>query len=102
MPQVIRRRSNGTSGRTPTKSQKLIHVADKLGLTGIKEMQGSSLNIVDTVPLVANATRQTLTFFNNCSQKSKNFSNFQNGKLPAGGSFAMEYVTFIYMVLTTA
>lgn len=92
---------NSMIGRKPTNSQKLEYVTGKLGIPGIAGMQGSSVNLFDTVALVTNAGRQTLTFFNQ-SSKSRNFSNFQQGKLPSGGSLVLEKVTFIYVLATTA
>lgn len=89
-------------GKTPTKSQKLIYVAEKLGLDGLAEMQGSTVNIVDTVPLVTGAVRQTLTFFSQSQGKSRNFSNFQNGALKAGEAMVIEELTFVLIVATTA
>jgi hypothetical protein len=97
-----RRTAPKTVGQTPTQAQKLIYVANKLGLTGIKEMQGSTVNIVDTVALVTNAARQTLTFFSNSIGKSRNFSNFQSGTLKAGEALVIEELAFFLVVATTA
>jgi len=87
-------------GVTPTNSQKLIYISQKLGLTGIKGMQGSTVNIFDTVPLITNADRQTLSFFSQTSNKSRNFTNFQNGTLNAGEAMIVEDLSF-YLITTT-
>lgn len=82
-------------GQKPTQSQKLSYVADKLGLTGIKEMQGTTFNLFDTVLLNTNLTgRQLLSFFSDTGNKSRNFSNFQNGTLGAGEAMVIESVSF--------
>lgn len=91
-----------TQANKPTKAGKLIYVSDKLGLAGIKEMQGSSVNIVDTIALPTSTDRQILNFFANTQGKSRNFSNFQAGLLKAGEAMVMEEVSFILIVATSA
>lgn len=90
-----------TKANAPSKAGKLIYISDKLGLDGIKEMQGSTVNIVDTVALITGADRQVLTFFAQ-SGKSRNFSNFQNGSLRAGEAMVIEELAFILLVTTNA
>jgi hypothetical protein len=98
---IKRKRGGSNIGVTPTQSQKLVYVSNKLGLTGMEKMQGSTVNLFDTVVLAANATqRQTLTFFSNTQGKSKNFSNFQNGTLGAGEAMVFESLTFYAVVLS--
>jgi hypothetical protein len=101
---MIRRkkRTPNNIGAVPTQSQKLVYVSNKLGLTGIKDMQGSTVNLFDTVILSTNAAqRQTLNFFSNTQNKSRNFSNFQNGTLGAGEAMTFESMTF-YLVQLSA
>ncbi len=98
----LRRNPNSSVGVSPTAAQKLIHVSNAVGNGSIKNMQGSTVNIFDTVALVTGAGRQTLNFFNNTSSKSKTWSNFQQGKLPQGASLMMQKVSFIYILATTA
>lgn len=99
---MVQRRPGGSSlGKTPTPSQKLQYVANKLGLRGIAGMQGSTVNLFDTVLLTTAATtRQTLNFFSNTGNKSRNFSNFQNGQLNAGEAMVMETVSFFIVTLS--
>ncbi len=85
-------------GVTPTNSQKLIYIASKLKLDGLASMQGSTLNIFDTQPIATNTGRQVLTFFENCGNRSRNFSNFQNGTLSAGEAMVMEEVKFFFVI----
>jgi hypothetical protein len=98
-----RQRSNQRSvGQKPTVQQKLIYIADQLGLTGIKDQQGSSVNLFDTQILNTSTGRQTLDFFNNTSNKSLNFSNFQTGVLKAGETLVIEEVAFLLLALSAA
>lgn len=102
MSQIRRKPRPQQIGVSPTTSQKLVYVSDKLKLTGIKDMQGSTVNIFDTVILSTNATaRQTLSFFSQSNGKSRNFSNFQNGTLTAGDTLVCETVTFFLVGLST-
>jgi hypothetical protein len=88
-------------GALPTAQQKLAYIASKLKLDGLVEMQGSTVNLYDTVLLTtAAATRQTLNFFSNANGKSKNFSNFQAGKLGAGEAMVMEQVQFFLVTMS--
>jgi hypothetical protein len=93
------RRTNNI-GRRPTASQQLIHTSDKLGLPGIKEMQGTTFNLFDTIMLPTGAGRQTLNFFSSTANKSNNFTNFQAGMLKAGESMVIEELNFIVLVLS--
>lgn len=87
-------------GVSPTPSQKLIYIANKLKLNGIADMQGTTFNIFDTVPITTNTGRQTLNFFSNTSNKSRNFSNLQQGTLQAGEAMLAEEVSFIVLELS--
>jgi hypothetical protein len=93
-------RSGGALGVTPTNSQKLIYVSDKLGLQGIKGMQGSTVNIFDTVLLATNTGVTNVPFFSTTSNKSQNFTNFQNGTLPAGETLIIERVAYFLATLS--
>jgi hypothetical protein len=94
-------RSSGSLGVSPTQQQKLAYIADKLGLPGIKGMQGSTVNLVDTIAIgTMAATRQTLNFFANSNGKSRNFSNFQNGMLGAGEAMVIERVNFFLVTMS--
>lgn len=95
---TIQRRSS--LGVKPTKAQKLIYIANALGLPGIAEMQGSSFNVFDTVLVGTGATRQTLSFFNATSTKSRSFSNLQTGTLQAGEAMIAEEISFIALTLS--
>jgi len=97
-----RRTPSNMIGKTPTNSQKLVYVANKLGLSGIAGMQGSTVNIVDTVIINSGATkRQTINFFENTQNKSRNFSNFQNGSLSSGEALVMEDMKLFVVQLSS-
>jgi len=97
----VRTSSSGPIGVAPTSSQKLIYVAQKLGLSGIASMQGTSCNLFDTVNLGTNTNRQTLTFFDNPQGKTRTFSNFQSGILKAGEANSLEDISFIATVTSS-
>lgn len=105
MATIIRKKSQTPSqlGIKPTKQQKLQHITNKLGLPGISDMQGSSVNIVDTIVLAANTTgRTTLNFFQQTQNKSSNFSNFQAGILTGGESLICEQISFTLLKLSAS
>jgi hypothetical protein len=87
-----------TVGKKQTNSQKLLYIASQLGID-LKGMQGSTMNIVDTVSLNYSANRQTLEFFTNTQSKTRTFSNFQSGNLNAGEAMVMEEVKFFILTL---
>lgn len=100
MPPRTRQRQQTQIGVSPTNSQKLIYIANKLGLTGIQAMQGASVNIYDTVNIVTATGRQNLKFFETTSNKSLNFTNFQNGSLNSGETLIMEKMKFFLLELS--
>lgn len=101
MTQVARRPQQAANvGVSPTNAQKLIYIASKLGLGGIKDMQGASFNIFDTVLLSAGTGRQVLPFFANTSNKSRTFSNLQQGTLQAGETMLLEELSFVLLTLS--
>jgi hypothetical protein len=95
--QTVQRQQIGVS---PTNSQKLLYITNKLGLTGIKDMQGASVNIYDTVRIVTSTGRQSVKFFETTSNKSLNFTNFQNGSLNSGETLIMEKMKFLLLELS--
>jgi len=100
--QQLKRNRPTQLGVSPTNSQKLIYIANKLGLNGIKDMQGATVNIFDTVALVTATGRQKLTFFENTQGKSANFCNFAQGFLNAGETLIMETLRFTLLELSAA
>lgn len=97
----VRTRTGTPYGVQPTKQQNLINKADRLGLQGLQNMQGSSLNIFDTVLVTQNTSgRQQLQFFIQTSNKARNFSNFQNGTLNAGESLYIQRINFVVCTLS--
>lgn len=92
-------RDNSNLGKSPTNSQKLIYITQKLGLSGIAGMQGSTVNLFDTIVLTASTQPQILEFFSNTAKKSLNFTNFQNGTLGAGETLTLERLNFFAVIL---
>ena len=90
-------------GKSPTAAQKIVNVANKMGIPGIANQQGSPLNIFDTVLINgAAADRQVLTFFKNASGKSRNFTNWQALEFKAGETLAVEKMSILLLQLSAA
>jgi hypothetical protein len=89
-------------GASPTNAQKLIYVANKLGLPGIAGMQGSTVNLFDTIPLTTSTSNQTFAFFTGANGKGTNVSNFQNQSLRAGEAMIIERVAFFLVSTNSA
>jgi hypothetical protein len=88
-------------GLSPTNAQKLIYIANKLGLPGIAQMQGSTVNLFDTVLMPTNASPQIISFFSAASTKPSQFSNFQQGNLRAGEAMIIERLAFFLITINT-
>jgi hypothetical protein len=73
-------------------SQKIERVTDKLGLPKLNQQQGTHRIIFDTLPLVVNASQNTLRFFKNVQTRQFPFSNLNQNKLDVGESMAVERV----------
>ena len=80
------------SGVTP--QQKLVAVNNKFGNTGIKDQQGTTRLIYDTLPTVAGAA--TYRFFEDSSTRQFPFSNTgsDGNKLGVGDTLAIESISF--------
>lgn len=94
--------SHAFLGKTPTPQQKIAHQANKMGLPGIPKMQGTGVNIYDTVLVTDSTTRQTLNFFNNTTSKSKTFSNWQAATFQAGETLAVTHMWLFWLKLSSA
>jgi hypothetical protein len=89
-------------GKEPTTAQKLINTSKKLGIGGMQNMQGSAVNIYDSVSIITSATPQVLTFFKNTSNKAKTFTNWQNNEFKAGESLGAKYFNIHIIQLSAA
>lgn len=86
-------------GQSPTNSQKLIYIANKLGLTGIAGMQGSTVFLYDTIVINGSTTNTSLSFFSNTNGKTSTFTNFVQTGLNAGEAMILEQVMFFLVSL---
>lgn len=79
-------------GKLPTAQQKMIKVAENLGIPGIAEMQGTTRMIYDTLPLDG---RTTFRFFEN-NNRTFPRTNMQQGGglLGIGECLIVELITF--------
>ncbi|MDW8347128.1 MAG: hypothetical protein RML94_09250 [Bacteroidia bacterium] len=89
-------------GVNPTPREKLLYISRQLGLD-LSKMQGTSFNLFDTV-LIQNSSssRQKMSFFTNTTNKSRNFTNFQNGTLQAGEAMIIEEISFVVLQLSSS
>lgn len=81
------------SGVTP--QQKLVSVNNKFGNTGIKEQQGTSRIIYDTLPV---GTNTNFRFFEDSASRNFPFTNTgsDGNKLGVGDTMVIESLLFIY------
>lgn len=91
--------SNSHLGLSPTNAQKLIYIANKLGLTGLAGMQGTTFNLFDTIPLPTGGGAVSLNFFTASGNKAPQFSNFNPQGLSAGEAMMIERVAFFIAVV---
>lgn len=91
----------GMSMGMPTPQNKLIQVADKFGLNQLKNQQGSTVVLYDTLPLDGITN---LRFFENASQRNFPFSNMgpDGNKLGVGSGMVFERAYFSVCKLDTS
>jgi len=88
------------SGVTP--QQKLVAINNKFGNTGIKDQQGTTRLIYDTLPCVAGPA--TYRFFEDSASRQFPFCNTgsDGNKLGVGDTMAIESISFEYLVYDPA
>lgn len=94
-------RERFTYGVTP--QQKLVAVNNKFGNTGIKDQQGTTRLIYDTLPLGA-AGAKTLRFFEDSASRLFPFSNTgsDGNKLGVGNTMTVQSISFYLMTWDAA
>lgn len=88
------------SGVTP--QQKIVAVNQKFGNTGIKDQQGTTRLIYDTLPLGA-AGAKTLRFFEDSASRQFPFSNTgsDGNKLGVGNTMVIQSISFFILTYDT-
>lgn len=88
------------SGSTP--QQKIVAVNQKFGNTGIKDQQGTTRLIYDTLPLGA-AGAKTLRFFEDSASRQFPFSNTgsDGNKLGVGNTMVIQSISFQLLTYDT-
>lgn len=89
----------GNAYRRLTPQGKQVIVADALGNGGIKNNQGTTVEIYDYIQVQTSVAKQTLEFFNAVSTKVFPFTNIKENKLQVGESLAIEYMFFTQMIV---
>lgn len=78
-------------------SQQIVGVNQRLGNTAVPNMQGTTRYIFDSQAQVA-ANNQTLTFFQNVSQRAYPNSNINNNRFEVGESLAITGISYFWTV----
>jgi len=85
-----------------TPQEKIIRVTNKLGASDIKNQQGTTREIYDTIQIpITPATMGEFRFFDE-SNRVFPFSNINNGKLEVGEALAIEYFSMCVIEKTIA
>lgn len=85
-----------------TPQAKIISVNDRLGNPGLKNNQGTTVEIYDYVKLSTSAANQVLEFFSSVNTKKFPFTNIQQNQLQVGEALAIEYMFLTYIIVTDA
>ena len=84
--------------RNVTANAKLALVNNKLGNPGLKNNQGSSVEVYDYT-LVTPGAAGVVRFFDNVNTKTFPFTNIQQNQLQAGEALSIEYIAFTKIVV---
>lgn len=76
---------------TETPQQKLLYIAQQLGLKSLAGMQGTTRAVYDTIDVPA-AGPSTLTFFDNVGQRAAPLTNVPDNQFQVGEALAIEAV----------
>ncbi len=78
-------------------SQQIVSVNQRLGNTAVPNMQGTTRYIFDSQAQVA-SNNQTLTFFQNVSQRAYPSANINNNRFEVGESLAITGISYFWTV----
>ena len=85
-----------------TPQAKIISVNDRIGNPGVRNNQGTTVEIYDYVALATNPANQVLEFFTTVNTKKFPFTNIQQNQLQVGEALAIEYMFLTYIIVTDA
>jgi hypothetical protein len=80
-------------------SQQIVGVNKRLGNNAVPNMQGTTRYLYDSQDQIA-STNQTLTFFQNVSQRPFPLSNFSNNRFEVGESLAIQGIAYFWRETT--
>lgn len=80
-------------------AQQIVGVNQRLGNTAVPNMQGTTRYIYDSQTQTA-VNNQTLTFFQNVSQRAYPNSNLNNNRFEVGESLAIQGISYFWTVST--
>lgn len=86
-----------------TPAAKLAMVNNKLGNPGLKNNQGSTVEVFDYIDVTSTiGTSQTYNFFGAVNGKVFPYANIQQNQLQVGEALSVEYIAFTRLTVTTA
>jgi hypothetical protein len=85
---------NASLFNTVTPNAKLAMVGNRIGNPGLKNNQGSSVELYDYVQPNAIGSRETIRFFENVNTKQFPYSNLQINQLQVGEALSIQYIAF--------
>lgn len=88
-----------TFGLMPTPAQKLAHVNNRLGNRGIKNQQGSTRIIYDTLAIDG---RTEFRFFEGCGSRSYPLTNLTQNKLEVAEAMVIQRASLSVLTITNA
>ena len=80
-------------------AQQIVGVNQRLGNTAVPNMQGTTRYIYDSQTQTA-VNNQTLTFFQNVSQRADPNSNLNNNRFEVGESLAIQGISYFWTIST--
>jgi len=85
---------NASLFNTVTPNAKLAMVGNRIGNPGLKNNQGSSVELYDYVEPNAIGSRETIRFFESVNTKTFPFTNLQQNQLQVGEALSIQYIAF--------
>lgn len=90
---------NASLFNTVTPNAKLAMVGNRIGNPGLKNNQGSSVELYDYVEPISIGGRETIRFFESVNTKTFPFTNLQQNQLQVGEALSIQYIAFSRLVI---
>lgn len=101
---AVRKKPGFNNYQEPTPQAKLINASNRFGNGGLKNSQGSTYCIYDSLLLPQGLTQAgtTFKFFENTASRIFPFTNLREGRLPVAEGFVLERMWFTVMTVVNA